>query len=129
MSGVVKVLYNIFMQKTFAVRPTMHGVNCMEISRLCDEREDKWFHDGKHGGLLLIYASPTELPLCHTHTSAADPQEAFLLRRQRSGTLLSEALSHAGVCCVWSWKPDPFSFKNTVPPPPHFPVYRGNGIQ
>lgn len=44
----------------------------------------------------------------HTHTSAADPQEAFLLRLQKSGTLLSEALSHAGVCCGWSWKPDPF---------------------
>lgn len=46
---------------------------------------------------------------CVTHTpaAAADPQEAFL-RRWRSGTLLSEALSHAGVCWSWSWKPDPF---------------------
>lgn len=48
----------------------------------------------------------------HTNTSAADPQEALLLRRQRTGTLLSEALSHAGVCRGWIWKPDPLLFTN-----------------
>lgn len=71
---------------------------------------------GNTGGLLSIQASPPELPLFLSHTWAANPQEAVLLRRQRSGTLLSDALSHAGVCCGWCWKPDPFSFKNTVLP-------------
>lgn len=86
------------------------------------------FMMGNTGGIVNLCISYWATTVSRTHTSAADPQEAFLLRQQRSGTLLSEALSHAGVCCGWSWKPDPFSFKNTVTPPP-FPVYRGSGIQ
>lgn len=53
-------------------------VNRMEISKRCDKREDKWLHDGKHRGLLLIYESPTELPQCHTRISAADPQDKMV---------------------------------------------------
>ncbi len=66
-SRIVTILGNIFMLKMDAVRWTEDRVNCMEISKLCDKREDKWSHDGKHGGLLSIYASPTRLTLCH-HT-------------------------------------------------------------
>lgn len=77
------------------------------------------------------YNSMSLLAGCHcvarTHTLVADSQEPFLLRRHRSGILLSVAPSCAGVCYGWSWKPDPFLFTNRPPAPPLvIPLHTGS---
>jgi len=70
-----------------------------EDPKLCDKKADKWLHDGGTRGILLIYASPTGLQLCRAAAVAADPQETFFLRQQRSGTLIQKH-SAMLVCAV-----------------------------
>ena len=112
--------------KTLLFDKAVLGVAGMEIAELCDKREDKWLHDGGHTGLLWIHASPTELPLWHTHTEQGWQliHEAFFVRWCRSGTLLSEAFTHASVSLALEQRAWPiFSPNKHVAGHPAHPPY------